>query len=39
MRKIIRNVIKCKKCGDIIEYGGGVEHLGRCKLNTIVAEN
>ena len=21
------------------EYGGGVEHLGRYKLNTIVAEN
>ena len=24
---------------DMAEYGGGVEHLGRYKLNTIVAEN
>ena len=21
------------------EYGGGVEHLGRCELNTLVAVN
>ena len=21
------------------EYGGGIEHLGRCELNTIVAVN
>ena len=41
MTKIAEVLQKSGKSVDEIigEYGGKIEHLGRCELNTFVAEN
>ena len=34
-----KELVQCIAQHDQIEYGGEVEHLGRCELNTFVAVN